>query len=173
MFGTARIQIALIVLAALAGTHVVAYYTGWLNGAASERAAWTLEKERVLAQASVEAEKLRSEGKELASLLMQAEAKVRVEYVEKIVTIKEKASAVRTCFRPSVTDALNRQPIRETVVRPGEPPTVIEHKVQVEGGTSELAAAVWVAGAQAAHEQCRAQIGALAAWIAAATRSRP
>jgi hypothetical protein len=143
---------------------------GWDEGVDYERARWQAERERMLAQAAAQAEVLRAEGRAVAAELERARADVRVQYVETVRVVRERASATRACFSPNVTASLNRTPIRETVERPGEPPRAAE---PAAGGTSELAAAEWIAGAQAAHEACRAQVGALAAWVRAVTGSRP
>lgn len=169
-----------IVILSLIGTHVSAYQVGYFKGVSFERAAWESERSKLLARAAAEAERLRGEGKRLAAELEVAKATVRVEYVEKIREVKVAASRTRACFTPDVAAILNRStPIRETrepIPPPGQPapaPTVIEHRSEAPaGGTSEAAAAEWVAGAQAAHEACRAQVGALADWIRSVARGR-
>jgi hypothetical protein len=149
--------------------HVGAYNAGWFRGVAHERAVWEKEKASLLAAAQARAGVLKEKGEKLAAELELAKANVRTEYVEVIRTVKVKASATRACFTPDVTEILNRNSvIREKVERVGGGVTVIEHKTEApaqSGGTSELAAAEWVLQAQAAHEQCRAQVGALAEWI--------
>lgn len=177
-----------VAIVGLIGSHVGAYQAGWFRGAAAERAVWQAERSRVLAEATVTAERLRGEGRRLAAELELAKATVRTEYVERLVQVREAASATRACFTPRTAAALNRSAaapddpagrlsrdavIRERVERPGTPDAVIEHRAEVEaGGTSERAAAEWIAGAQAAHEACRAQVGALADWIRAVTGGR-
>jgi hypothetical protein len=72
-----------------------------------------------------------------------------------------------------VTAALNRSsPIVETVERPGQLPKVIaqDAPLQAAGGTSERAAAEWVAHARAEHSACRSQVKALVAWIEQVTK---
>lgn len=185
---SSRLVWAGLVVLALMGTHVGAYQVGYFKGVAFERTAWQAEREKVLARAAAEAERLKREGKRLAAELELAKANVRTEYIETIRTVREVASGTTRCFTPRTAAALNRGApaaddaaarlsreavIRERVERPGAPPAVIEHRSEVgEGGTSELAAAQWIAGAQAAHEACRAQIGALADWIRSVTGGR-
>jgi hypothetical protein len=144
----------------------VGHAYGWDEGVDYERARWQAERSRLLAEAAAQAEVLRAEGRAIAAELERARTDVRVQFVETVRVVRERASSTRACFNADVTAALNRSPIRETVERPGEPPRTLEEPAA--GGTSELAAAEWVAGAQAAHEACRAQIGALAAWVRAA-----
>jgi hypothetical protein len=171
MFGLNRLTLAGVAVLLLLASHVAAYSAGWFRGVASERAAWTLERERLIAEAAVTAERLRGEGKRLAAELEVARAAVRVEYVEKIREVKVAASRTKACFTPDVTAILNRaSTIRERVERPSGEVRTIEHRSEAApAGTSEAAAAEWVANAQAAHEACRAQVGALADWIRALT----
>jgi hypothetical protein len=157
------------------GAYKAGHRAGWNAGVEFERAKWQAEKAALLLAAAAEADRLRGEGKALAAALEEAKAKVRTEYVDVVRVVREKASATRACFTPDITELLNRNaPIRETVERPGAPKQVIDHRTEVApaGGTSEAAAAEWVAGAQAAHAQCRAQVGALADWIRSATKGR-
>jgi len=168
MLGTTRLQFAAAGVAVLLVTHLAAYVGGYWNGVAQERDKWMLERARIVAQAEARADALRAEGKRLAADLELARANVRVEYVERVRYIRAKASVTRECFSGDVTAALNRQPIREIVERQGEPAQVVVHAPT--GGTSELAAAEWIANAQAEHASCRAQVARLADWIRAATR---
>lgn len=182
MFLLPRLQTLSIVLAVLLATHLAAFSAGWFKGAASERAVWEIERAAVLQRAAAEAERLRATGDRLAAELEIAKATIRTEYVDRIVTVRETASATTRCLtprtvavlnraEPAMSDRLNRESvIRERVDRQGTPPAVIEHRSEVpleEGGTSELAAAQWIAGAQQAHAECRAQVGALVAWVKA------
>ena len=169
MFGLARLQWAGIALAVLIVTHMGAYAAGWFRGVASERAVWQAERVQLLAAAEARAMTLRAEGERLAAALEQARAAVRVEYVERIRTVYRIASPSSQCLSPDVTAALNRAPIRETVERPGEPPRAVDPP-PVTGGTSELAAAEWIAGAQAAHAECRSQVQRLTDWIRSVTK---
>lgn len=173
------VWLALAVVLAIAvpwGTYQVGYRIGWNAGVESEREVWRVERARIMAEAAATADRLRAEGRTLAAQLEAAKAAVRVEYVETVRVVRQKASATRACFEPDITAILNRNaPIRETVDRPGSPKQVIDHRSAApapEGGTSEAAAAEWVAGARAAHDACRAQVGALADWIRAATGGR-
>jgi hypothetical protein len=168
MLGTTRLQFAAAGVAVLLVTHLAAYISGYWNGVDQEREKWMLERARIVAQAESRADALRAEGKRLAADLEVARANVRIEYVEKVRYVRAKASATRECLSPDITAALNRQPIRETVHRQGEPAQVVVHAPT--GGTSELAAAEWIANAQAEHASCRAQVARLADWIRAATR---
>jgi hypothetical protein len=172
MFALARLQWAGIALAVLVVTHTGAYAAGWFRGVASERAVWQAERSRIMAEAAATAERLRAEGNRLAAELEVARVNVRVEYVEKVRYIVRVASPTRECLSPDVTAALNRAPIRETVERPGEPPRTVEPP-PATGGTSELAAAEWIAGAQAAHAECRSQVARLADWIRSVTTRTP
>jgi hypothetical protein len=171
MFGLARLQWAGFALAVLVVTHGGAYAAGWFRGVASERAVWQAERSKIMAEAAATAERLRGEGKRLAAELEVARVNVRVEYVEKVRYLVRVASPSAQCLSPDVTSALNRQPIRETVERPGEPPRAVDPP-PATGGTSELAAAEWIAGAQAAHAECRNQVQRLADWIRSVTRGR-
>jgi len=172
MFALARLQWAGIALAVLVVTHTGAYAAGWFRGVASERAAWQAERSRIMAEAAATAERLRGEGKRLAAELEVARVNVRVEYVEKVRYLVRVASPERECLSPDVTAALNRTPIRETVERPGEPPRTVDPP-PATGGTSELAAAEWIAGAQAAHAECRSQVARLVDWIRSVTSRTP
>jgi hypothetical protein len=172
MFGLARLQWAGIALAILVVTHTGAYAAGWFRGVASERAVWQLERARIVAAAEARAATLRAEGDRLAAELEVARVNVRVEYVEKVRYLVRVASPAAQCLSPDVTAALNRQPIRETVERPGEPPQTVDPP-PATGGTSELAAAEWIAGAQAAHAECRSQVARLADWIRSVTTRTP
>jgi hypothetical protein len=168
MLGLASIQSAVIVLLVLATTHLGAYGLGRYH----ERDVWHRERAAIEAQAHATAERLRAEGRQLAADLEVARANVRVEYIERVVRIRERASATRECFRPDVTAELNRRPIRETVHRIGEPPREVAPPTPEPvptAGTSERAAAEWVATAQREHAACRAQVSALADWIRSAT----
>jgi hypothetical protein len=172
MFGLARLQWVGFALAVLVVTHGGAYAAGWFRGVASERAVWQTERSRVMAEAAATAERLRGEGKRLAAELELARAEVRTVYVDRLRTIYKTASPSAQCLSPDVTAALNRAPIRETVERPGEPPRAVDPP-PATGGTSELAAAEWIAGAQAAHAECRNQVQRLADWIRSVTTSTP
>ncbi len=172
MFGLARLQWAGIALAILVVTHMGAYAAGWFRGVANERAVWQAERSRIMAEAAATAERLRGEGKRLAAELEVARVNVRVEYVEKVRYLVRVASPTRECLSPDVTASLNRQPIRETVERPGEPPQAVDPP-PATGGTSELAAAEWIAGAQAAHAECRNQVARLADWVRSVTSRTP
>jgi hypothetical protein len=165
MLGLASIQSVAIAVLVLALTHLGAYGLGRYH----ERAGWIVERAQIEAQARATADRLRAEGRQLAADLELARANVRIEYRERIVTIREKASATRACFTPDVTAALNRQPIRETVERPGEPPREVVHEPAPTAGTSERAAAEWIATAQREHAACRAQVASLVSWIKSAT----
>jgi phage tail tape-measure protein len=172
MFALARLQWAGIALAVLVVTHTGAYAAGWFRGVASERAVWQAERSRIMVEAAATAERLRGEGKRLAAELEVARVNVRVEYVEKVRYLVRVASPTRECLSPDVTATLNRTPIRETVERPGEPPRTVDPP-ESTGGTSELAAAEWIAGAQAAHAECRSQVARLADWIRSVTTRTP
>ena len=172
MFALARLQWASIALAVLVVTHTGAYAAGWFRGVASERAAWHAERSRIMAEAAAAAEVARAEGNRLAAELELARATVRTVYVDKIREVVRIASPTRQCLSPDVTASLNRTPIRETVERPGEPPRTVDPP-PATGGTSELAAAEWIAGAQAAHAECRSQVAKLADWIRSVTTRTP
>ena len=155
-------QMLAIAVAVLVLTHLAAYIGGYWAGVSSEREKWTLEKARIIAQAEAKADALRADGRRLAADLELARANVRVEYVEKVRVVVRTASKAKACLSPDVTAALNRQPIRETVERTGAPPQEIVH---APAGTSELAAAEWIANAQSEHAQCRQQVARLVDWI--------
>jgi hypothetical protein len=169
MLGTARLQMLAIGVVVLVLTHLAAYVGGYWSGVSSERERWMLERAQIIAQAQAKADAMRADGKRLAADLELARANVRVQYVEKVRVVYRTASKTRACFTPDVTAALNRQPIRETVERPGAPPQEIVH---APAGTSELAAAEWIAHAQAEHAQCRQQVARLVDWIKNATGGR-
>jgi len=171
VFLLSRMQWAGFALAVLVVTHGGAYAAGWFRGVASERAVWQAERSKIMAEAAATAERLRGEGKRLAAELEVARVNVRVEYVDKVRYLVRVASPSAQCLSPDVTAALNRAPIRETVERPGEPPRAVDPP-PATGGTSELAAAEWIAGAQAAHAECRNQVQRLADWIRSVTRGR-
>ena len=168
MFLLSRIQWAGIALVLLIVSHGAAWTNGWFKGVASERAVWQAERAKIMAQAAAAAEVARGEGRRLAAELELARAEVRTVYVDRIRTIVRIASPARECLSPGVTASLNRAPIRETVERPGEPPRAVE--TPAAGGTSELAAAEWIAGAQAAHAECRSQVQRLGDWIRSVTK---
>ena len=170
MLGTARLQMLAIGVVVLVLTHLAAYVGGYWSGVSSERERWMLERAQIIAQAQAKADAMRADGKRLAADLELARANVRVQYVEKVRVVYRTASKTRACFTPDVTAALNRQPIRETVERQGEPAQVVAHTQA--GGTSELAAAEWIAHAQAEHAQCRQQVARLVDWIRNATGGR-
>jgi hypothetical protein len=169
MFGLDRLTLYGVGVALLILSHGGLYAYGWHKGYDSSETKWRLERAELMARAAAEAEVMRERGDRLAAELEQARAAVRVQYVEKIRYVRAKASATRACFSGDITAALNRQPIRETVERPGEPPRTVE---QPTGGTSELAAAEWIAGAQAAHAECRSQVQRLGDWIRSVTRGQ-
>lgn len=178
MIGLASIQGATIALLVLAITHLSAYGLGRYH----ERGVWTAERARLIAEAQAAADRLRAEGRHLAAELELARANVRVEYVERLVKVREVASATRACLSPATAAALNRDtPIREVVERPApdvavtaptEPPQAATRQPDEPAGTSELAAAEWMARARAEHDACRAQVRGLVDWIRAAT-TRP
>jgi hypothetical protein len=175
MLGTARLQFAAIGVVVMLVTHLAAYLSGYWNGVAQERDKWMLERARIVAQAEATADRLRADGNRLAAELEIARAHVRVEYVEKVRVVYRTASAARTCFTPDVTALLNRgTPIRERVERVGEPVQEVVHAAAPApaGGTSERAAAEWVATAQAEHAACRAQVIKLVDWIKSAGGTR-
>jgi hypothetical protein len=64
---------------------------GWDDGVDYERARWQAERERVLAQAAAQAEVLRAEGRAVAAELERARADVRVQYVETVRVVRERA----------------------------------------------------------------------------------
>ena len=176
MLGLASLQTGAIALLVLLVTHLSAYGLGRYH----ERGIWTAERARMIAEVQAAADRLRAEGRALAADLELARANVRVEYVERIVRVREVASATRACLSPDVTAALNRTaPIREAVERPAtpvattdptEPQQAATRPPDEPAGTSELAAAEWMARARAEHDACRAQVRGLVDWIRAATR---
>lgn len=165
-----RLMMTIAIAATLVLSWVVTYnigwYRGWNVGIELERGKWEKERARILLEAAIAAEKMRTENKRIVAELEEAKAKVRTEYVEVVRVIREKASPVKQCFNGSVTDALNRNSvIREKVERPGTPPKTIEHRSEVEGGgTSELAAAEWVAQAQNNYGLCAAVVEGWQSW---------
>lgn len=161
MFGLGRLQMVLAAVLLAIVTHLVAYWAGWTEGSQRERDRWATEKLQILAAAESRAKILRGQGDQLAAELERARANVRIVYQERIKYIIRRASPAVQCLTPDVTAALNRQPIREYVERPGEP----RQEVAPTGGTSEAAAAEWIANAQSAHEQCRSQVERLAQWV--------
>jgi hypothetical protein len=169
MFGLDRLTLYGVGLALLVLTHGGLYAYGWHKGYDASERVWAAEKSAILVKSAAEAEKLRADGRALAAELEVARVNIRVEYVEKIRTVVHIASRTKGCLSADVTAALNARPIRETVERSGEPPRDV---VAPSAGTSEAAAAEWIAGAQAAHEMCRAQVQRLGDWIRSATGSR-
>lgn len=168
MLGTARLQIAAIGVVVLLLTHLAAYISGYWNGVDQERERWMLERAQIIAQAQARADTLRADGQRLAAELEVARANVRVEYVERLRVVYRTASATKSCFSGDITAALNRNtPIRERVERPDAPAQEVVH-----AGTSERAAAEWIAHAQAEHAACRQQVARLIDWIRAATGGR-
>lgn len=167
--GIERYLIALAIVCAVgAGAFGTGYWKGYRAGVAATEAKWVKLKDEWEAASRARERALREKGDALAAELEAAKTKVRVETVEVVRTIYKKASATKQCFSPDITEILNRNTrIRETIERPGAPKQVIEYKSEApaEGGTSELAAAEWVANAQAAHEECRTQVGKLGEWI--------
>lgn len=166
MLGTARLQMLAIGVVVLVLTHVAAYIGGYWSGASSERERWMLERAQIIAQAQAKADTLRAQGQQLAAELEVARANVRVQYVDKIRVVYRTASATKSCLSGDITAALNRNtPIRERVERPDAPAQEIVH-----AGTSERAAAEWIAHAQAEHAACRQQVARLADWIRSVTK---
>lgn len=157
MFGMNRFTLAGVLALLLLASHAGTYALGWHRGYAASEGKWAAEKLELLAAAEARAKVLRERGDRLAAELEQARAQVRVEYVDKIRVIYRTASRSKEALSAAVTAALNRQPIREsaTPVAPDPEPVA---------GTSEAAAAEWIAGAQAAYEACREQVRALAEW---------
>jgi len=166
MFGFDRLTLIGVGVALLVVSHGLLYAYGWHRGYDASAAKWQLERATIVADAQVKADVLRAQGDKLAAELEQARAAVRVEYVEKLRTVYRTASRTKACLSGDVTAALNAAPIRETVQRPGEPPRDV---VEPSAGTSEAAVAEWIAGAQAAHAECRAQVMRLGDWIRSAT----
>ena len=169
MFGLDRLTSLGVGLALLIVTHGGLYAYGWHKGYNASERVWAAQKSAMLVQAAAEAEVLRERGNKLAAELEVARVNIRVEYVEKIRTVVHIASRTREALSADVTAALNARPIRETVERPNEPPRDV---VEPPGGTSEAAAAEWIAGAQAAHELCREQVRRLGDWIRSATGAK-
>jgi len=169
MFGLDRLTLIGVGVALLVLSHGALYAYGWHRGYDSSSAKWALEKAQIVADAQAKADVLRAQGDKLAAELEQARANVRVEYVEKIRYVRAKASATRACFSGDITAALNNAPIREKVLRANEQAA---DETPALSGTSEAAAADWIAGAQAAHAQCRAQVASLVSWIRSATGTR-
>lgn len=169
MFGLDRLTSIGVGLALLVISHGGLYAYGWHKGYDASEKVWAAQKSAMLVQAAAQAEVLRERGNRLAAELEVARVNIRVEYVEKIRTVVHIASRTREALSADVTAALNARPIRETVERPGEPPRDV---VEPPGGTSEAAAAEWIAGAQAAHELCREQVRKLGDWIRSATGGR-
>ena len=166
MLGTARLQMAAIGVVVLVLTHVAAYVGGYWSGVSSERERWMLERAQIIANANAKADALRADGQRLAAELEVARANVRVQYVDKIRVVYRTASATRQCLGPDITAALNRNtPIRERVERPDAPAQEVVH-----AGTSERAAAEWIAHAQAEHAACRQQVARLVDWIRSVTK---
>lgn len=168
-----RLPLLIGLAVALGVSHAWMYWAGWYAGVEHEREHWAKERAQLVADAKANADKLRAQGSRLAAELEVARMNVRVEYVDRVRTIYRTASAAKSCFAPDVTAALNRSsPIIETVERPGQLPQVIaqEGTQQAAGGTSERAAAEWVAHAQAEHSACRQQVKALVAWIEQVTK---
>lgn len=166
MFGLDRLTLIGVGVALLVCSHGLLYAYGWHNGYDASSAKWAAERAQIVADAQAKADTLRANGERLAAELELVKSTYRVEYVEKIRYIVHKASRTKACLSGDVTAALNARPIRETVERPGEPPRDV---VEPPGGTSEAAAAEWIAGAQAAHAECRAQVQRLGDWIRSAT----
>jgi hypothetical protein len=180
MMGLLSLRTWAIVVAALLLSNAVLYNVGWYRGVLHERAAWVKLRAEIEAANAARVEILTAENRAIAAKLVAAEGAVRVEYVEVIRTVRERASATARCFSPGTTRALNREPttaelhaanpIRETVHREstvGPSPQVVERGV--EGGTSELAAAEWAAGAQRLYAECRARVESWQQWAAKVT----
>lgn len=176
MFGLERWMLTTMAAALVAiGLYGGGFWHGW--SMASDK--WKTEKAQIIADSEIRAKMLEQKGLSLAADLEKARAQVKVQTVEVVREVVKYASSKRECFSPDVTAILNKNtPIRETrtpIVEPGQPtqkPTVIDHKVQGPvGGTSEQAAATWVAEAQASHEQCRSQVHGLIAWVKSASAS--
>jgi hypothetical protein len=138
----------------------VGHASGWSGGVAAERARWQAERARVLEQAQAQAKVARAQGRAIAAELERTRAALRADQLARSRAIDERASSTATCLSPAVAAALNAAPASETA----EP----QAAASSAGGTSERAAAGWIADAQQAHEACRAQVGALAEWIRAA-----
>jgi hypothetical protein len=174
-FGIERYLIAAaVVIALLGGSFGTGYWKGYAAGVAATEAKWRKLKAEMEEASEAREAQLRERGETLAAELEAAKNKVRVQTIETVRVVYKKASATRACFSPDITEILNRNSkIRESIERPDGTTQVKEHRTEVpKGGTSELAAAEWVVHAQAAHEECRAQIGRLGDWIRAAVGSK-
>ena len=169
MFGLDRLSSIGVGLALLIVTHGGLYAYGWHRGYDASERVWAAQKSEMLVKAAAEAEVLRERGNRLAAELEVARANVRVELVEKLRVVDKVASRSKEALSADATAALNARPIRETVERQGEPPRDV---VEPPSGTSEAAAAEWIAGAQAAHELCREQVRRLGDWIRSATGAK-
>lgn len=174
MLFSARIQYILIAIVIALATHAAAYGAGFYRGVLSERKDWEVERARIVTEAAVNSGRLRAEGMRLAAALEEARAQVRVETVEKVRVVYQKASVTRKCFEADVTAILNRNtPIRERVERADRPAVEVVHTAATDvGGTSERAAAEWVLNAQSEYDMCRTQVVSLIEWIKALPRAK-
>lgn len=158
----ARLQWIGVMLAVLVVTHGAVWVAGWHGGHRDAEKAFAAERLKLERAAEARAAQLRAEGDRLAAELDRARTAVRVRYVERVRTVYQVASPTRECLSPSVTAALNT---------PAQPPDgLLQAPQDAPGGTSEAAAAQWIAGAQAAHEECRAQVARLADWARSVTK---
>lgn len=150
IFGQA--QFAIVALLFIVVTHVAAYAIGHHNGSTSERMKIAGERAAALAQVREAEGAARAAGERLAAVLARRKSEIAKATRAKATVVQAAASEGATCLSAPVVAALNDQP--------------------ASGATSELAAAQWMADAQAAHQACREQVIGLTDWIGTVTKGQ-
>ena len=144
MIPIGSVQLALAGIVLTFATHAGAYWIGYTRGYEARNKKAQIERAEIIAQARANEDRLKTEGAKIEAQLSEAKTRIEVRYVDRVKTIYKTASTEKECLSSEVVSVLNEQP--------------------AESGTSEQAAAQWMAQAQSAHEQCREQVISLIQW---------
>lgn len=167
-----RWAIGLVLLLALAGG---SYWKGYTDGFRKSEREWALQRAEMEGRARRQADDLRAEGGRLAAELIEARARVKIEYVEVIRYVTRVARPDRVALDADITRVLNQSAgIRETVDgRPGgtaAPGAGAAADSDRSVGTSEKGVAEWIAQAVEMYQSCRLQATALQDFARACSR---
>jgi hypothetical protein len=144
MISMYSVQMAVAGIVLTLATHAGAYWIGYTKGYDSRNKKAQIERAEITAQARANEDRLKVEGARLEAELSEAKTRIEVRYVDRVKTIYKTASVEKECLSSEVVSILNDEP--------------------TQSGTSEQAAAQWMAQAQAAHEQCKEQVISLIDW---------